>query len=134
MSWCSFKSISWLFRSAVSSVTASPGPPARYVTASFATGLNNAGNTTTRRPIVRPFGFKRFSGTTKVPQRAGTLCTVHGLSVSGPVVGELRLREDDPQEESPTAIRVTTATIIAIRNTIQSFHSGGARVSVETRR
>ena len=27
---------------------------------------------------MRPFGFVRFSGTTKVPQRASTPCTMHG--------------------------------------------------------
>ena len=27
---------------------------------------------------MRPFGFARFSGTTKVPQRASIPCTTHG--------------------------------------------------------
>src|SRR5438477_8078867 len=60
------------------SVAASPGPPARYVTASFRAGFETAGTTTTLSPIVSPFGFTRFSGTTKVPQRASIPCTTHG--------------------------------------------------------
>ena len=44
-------------RSAAASVAASPGPPARNVTASFRAGFENAGRTTTWSPIVRPFGF-----------------------------------------------------------------------------
>src|SRR5437764_1915246 len=60
------------------SVAASPGPPAGYVTASFRAAFETAGTTTTLSPIVSPFGFARFSGTTKVPQRASIPCTTHG--------------------------------------------------------
>ena len=74
-----FSLVNCSLRLAASSVAAPPGPPARYVTASFRTGFESAGRTTTWSPIVRPFGFARFSGTTKVPQRASIPCTMHGL-------------------------------------------------------
>ena len=41
--------------------------------------MRPTGRTTTLSPIVRPFGFARFSGTTKVPQRASIPCTTHCL-------------------------------------------------------
>ena len=74
---------SWAATGEAESVAASPGPPVRKATASFAAPGSEAGRTTKWMPILRPFRASRSSHTCSVPQRAGpsTPLTLQGFDV-----------------------------------------------------
>ena len=61
-------------------VPARPGPPASAKNASGSGVSASAGMTATRRPIIRPDGFDRSSGTSKTPHTAGAVA-VTGASL-----------------------------------------------------
>ena len=88
-------------------VPARPGPPASAKNASGSGVSASAGMTATRRPIIRPDGFDRSSGTSKVPHTAGAVAvTGASLWIVQSVIGRpARRRAAEPQwSEPPTSV------------------------------